>query len=207
VKFYKLDRLGLALGGKNLGNKEDYFHFLDMIIDYDAMGGYVIVSKSLIPFLEDHLYDVLDKSRDYMLKGDVWHLCDNMSERSVGQALVDYFPETLPWMDSFLSSGERWLMRSAGVAIHFFTKRIRDDPESIRRLLELVEPYLEVRQEDAVKGIGWGLKTVGRYYPELLKPFLKDQRRSGKKISKLMWSKALNYLEEEKRAEIMNLEN
>lgn len=145
VKFYKLDRLGLELGEGNLDRKEDYFKFLDLVVDYDAMGGYVIASKSLIPFLEDHLDDVLVKSREYIMRGDVWHVCDNMSERSVGQALVDYFEETLPWMERFLSSDERWLMRSAGVAVHFFTKRVREDPDGIGRLLDLIEPYIEVQ--------------------------------------------------------------
>jgi len=45
IKFYKLDRLGLELGRKNLEEKEKFIHFTDQIIEYDAMGGYVIVSK------------------------------------------------------------------------------------------------------------------------------------------------------------------
>jgi hypothetical protein len=49
-KFYKLDKIGIELGSNNLKEKEKFFRFLDHVIDYDAMGGYVIASKSLIPF-------------------------------------------------------------------------------------------------------------------------------------------------------------
>ncbi len=203
VKFYKLDKLGLELGHNNLKEKEKFLRFLDIVIDYEAMGGYVIASKSMIPFLDDDLDTVMKKSREYILKGNVWHVCDNISERSIGLGLVDHFEETLPWLDKFLSSGEPWLQRSTGVAIHFYTKRVRDDPEGIEKLLELIEPYLEVKSKDSVKGLGWGLKTMGRYYPDVLIPFLKDQRKSGRDVSRIIWRKALTYLDEEEKAEIM----
>jgi hypothetical protein len=203
VKFYKLDKLGLELGRNNLKEKEKFFRFLDYVIDYDAMGGYVIASKSMITFLDDDLDTVMKKSREYILKGNVWHVCDNISERSIGQGLVDHFEETLPWLDKFLSSGEPWLQRSTGVAIHFYIKRVRDDPERADKLLGLIEPYLEVKSNDAVKGLGWGLKTMGRYYPDVQIPFLRKIRKSGKVVSGIIWRKALTYLDENEKAEIM----
>lgn len=202
IKFYKLDRLGLELGRKNLEEKEKFIHFTDQIIEYDAMGGYVIVSKSLIPFLDHDLNTVMRKSMEYILKGDIWHVCDNMSERSVGQGLVDHFEETIPWLNKFLYSGEPWLQRSTGVAIHFYTKRVRDNPEGIQRLLELVKPYIEVKDTNAAKGIGWGIKTMGRYYPEIQIEFLKELKNSDKKVSSIIWRKALTYLEEKQKIEI-----
>ncbi|NMC61241.1 MAG: DNA alkylation repair protein, partial [Candidatus Methanofastidiosa archaeon] len=56
-----------------------------------------------------------------------------------------------------------------------------------------------------VKGIGWGLKTIGKYHPDLLVPFLKKQIKLKKKISKIIIRKALTYLPKEKRLEIESL--
>lgn len=97
----------------------------------------------------------------------------------------------------------KWVVRSVGVAIHFFSKRIKDEPEKIKRLLKLIEPYIEVKQVDVVKGIGWGLKTIGKYHPDLLAAFLEKQWRLRKRMSKLMIRKALTYLpvQEKKRLE------
>jgi hypothetical protein len=203
IKFYKLDRLGLELGKINLEDKEKFIHFTDKVIEYDAMGGYVIVSKSLIPLLEEDLNKVMKKSMEYILRGDIWHACDNVSERSIGQGLVDHFEETLPWLNKFLASGEPWLQRSAGVAVHFYTKRVRDDPEGIKRLLEILDPYTEVKDTNAAKGIGWGIKTMGRYYPDITIEFLKAVKKSDKKISNIIWRKAITYLGEKEISEVL----
>jgi hypothetical protein len=40
------------------------------------------------------------------------------------------------------------------VAIHFFSKRVADQPEKTKILLHVVEPYLEEKQKDFVKGVG-----------------------------------------------------
>lgn len=197
VKFRKLDELGLALGNGNKHQKDLFFTFLDALVDYDAMGGYVIASKSLVPFLNNHLDEVMSKSREYILKGDVWHVCDNMSERSIGQALVDRFDDALPWIRKFLASEKAWLQRSAGVAIHFFSKRVQDKPEKTNALLKVVEPYVEIKQKNPVKGIGWGLKTIGKHHPEIAKSFLLAQIEQDKDMSKILIRKALTYLPEE----------
>lgn len=85
------------------------------------------------------------------------------------------------------------------MAIHFFSKRVLDEPNKTWRLLNLIEPYVEEKQVDAVKGIGWGLKTIGKHHPDLLIEFLERQFKSGKKISRLIVRKAITYLDEERR--------
>lgn len=58
---------------------------------------------------------------------------------------------------------------------------------------------LKKKQVDAVKGIGWGLKTISKHHPGLLTEFLERQFKSGKKISELIVRKAITYLDEERR--------
>ena len=202
--FAKLDTLGQHLG-KTGGNLKEFFETFDRIVNYNAMGGFVIVGQALIQFLPNNFELVMEKSREYIIKGDTWYVCDIIGERSLGHALVNYFDKSLPWFKKFLDDENRWVKRSVGVAIHFFSKRVIDQPEKTRLLLDLTEPHIEEKQIDVVKGIGWGLKTIGRHHPDLLVDFLKRQIELKRNISKVMMRKALTYVPKEKKAEIETL--
>lgn len=203
--FLKLDLLGKETGGAGSSQPQKFFRSFDEIIDYNAMGGFVVVGQALICFLPDNFEKVMEKSRKYIIKGDVWYACDIIGERCLGQALIDYFDETLPWIAKFLKDENRWVKRSAGVAIHFFSKRVLDEQEKTRKLLKLIEPYMEEKQVDVIKGIGWGLKTIGRHHPDILVEFLYKQIKLKKNISGLMMKKALTYIDEDKKLKIENI--
>jgi 3-methyladenine DNA glycosylase AlkD len=49
------------------------------------------------------------------------------------------------------------------------------------------------RNRDAIKGIGWGLKTIGKHQPKLLTTFLKNHTKRAHP-TKLMLRKAITYL-------------
>jgi hypothetical protein len=90
-----------------------------------------------------------------------------------------------------------------GVAIHFWAKRSRRAPELAPRakaLLDFLEPMFEEWEMDAVKGVGWGLKTLGRYYPGLLADWLVEQVvHQRRRHRALMLRKAVTYLPDEQR--------
>ncbi len=56
---------------------------------------------------------------------------------------------------------------------------------------------------DAIKGVGWGLKTLGKYYPDLVAEWLTGvvQRRTDYRA--LMLRKAMTYLPPRQRARIV----
>jgi hypothetical protein len=56
----------------------------------------------------------------------------------------------------------------------------------------------------ALKGIGWGLKTIGRCYPDLLVAFLHQQLVT-KRPRKLLLRKATTYLDKVRKDEILSL--
>jgi len=202
--FAKLDFLGQSIGQAGAYQPKKYFEAFDLIINYNAMGSFVIVGQALSSFLTNDFEGTMLKSREYIIKGDAWYVCDIIGERSLGQALTKHFEKTLSHLSTFLADDNKWVRRSAGVAIHFFAKRIRDSPEKAQMLLKLIEPYIQEKQVDIVKGIGWGLKTLGRYYSDLLEVFLEEQIKSKKKISKLMMRKALTYISSEKKRRIVS---
>lgn len=199
--FAKLDTLGRHIGKAHTHpDTPKFFETFDRIINYNAMGGFVIVGQSLIHFLPDVFDKVMEKSREYIIEGDVWYVCDIIGERSLGHAVVNHFDITVPWLKRFLEDDNKWVKRSVGVSIHFFSKRILDQPEKTKVLLKVVEPYLEEKQIDFVKGIGWGLKTIGKHHPDILVDFLKPHMK--KNISRLLIRKAVTYLGEEKKLEL-----
>jgi hypothetical protein len=57
------------------------------------------------------------------------------------------------------------------------------------------------REQDAIKGIGWGLKTLGRYYPEILADWLVHQ--VDRPHRELMLHKATKYLPPNLRAKVI----
>lgn len=202
--FSKLDLLGTLIGHEAKENPAKFLRAFDCVIDYQAMGGFVVVGEALVSFLETDFEVAMRKSREYIIKGATWYVCDIIGERSLGKATVKYFDRTLPFLKSFLEDENKWVKRSAGISIHFFAKRNREDPEKAKALLELLAPHIEEKQVAVVKGIGWGLKTIGKNYPGVLVPFLIEQLRAKKKLSKLMMRKALTYLPADKKAEVLH---
>ncbi|HEX9616936.1 MAG TPA: hypothetical protein VGA03_05930 [Anaerolineales bacterium] len=39
-------------------------------------------------------------------------------------------------------------------------------------MLDFLAPLFSERETEAVKGVGWGLKTLGRHYPDLVSDWL-----------------------------------
>jgi hypothetical protein len=59
----------------------------------------------------------------------------------------------------------------------------------------------QARQADVVKGVGWGLKALGRYYPDLVAAWLEGQ--ASRPHRRLMMHKATTYLPAESRQRLL----
>ena len=67
--------------------------------------------------------------------------------------------------------------------------------EEAQNLLRFLEPMFSEWEMDTVKGIAWGLKTLGRYYPQIVAPWLERQVLEEKREHRaIMLRKALTYL-------------
>ena len=194
VPFPLLDEIGKQLGQAGKLDKSRYFAIFDSIIETDKMGGYVIVGQGLAQFFEHNLEASLLKAKEVITKGKTWYVCDIIGERVFGQALVDYFAVALTVLEQMTNDENQAVRRSLGVSVHFFVKRKPTEVKSMRRLFEgLLLPLVEDKRVFVVKGTGWGLKTIGRYQPELGLEFL-EQILATKNVSKLMVRKATKYL-------------
>ena len=163
--FRLLDLVGGALTNCP---RSDLDSFLDMIAEASSQGGWVVIASALHSLSGTNARDILTKCREYIIQADVWYACDIFGERVPGPALLPNFDQTLNLLSSWRSDSNPWIRRAVGVAVHFWAKRTKGgEPHhnNARILLDFISPLFEEKDIRAAKGAGWGLKTIGRYYP------------------------------------------
>lgn len=199
--FRALDLIAEAIAG---GPAEEVCAFLDRVADDETMGGWVIIATALGCQASHDLSAALARCREYIRLADVWHATDTFGERVTGPALVADFRPALDLLSSWREDHNRWVRRNVGVAVHVWAKRAKGAPEQIdaaKDLLAFLEPMFEEWDPDAVKGVGWGLKTLGRYFPDLLVDWLQEQVvQRNRSYRAVILRKALTYLSDDQRA-------
>jgi 3-methyladenine DNA glycosylase AlkD len=200
-----LDCIGEIVGG---GPVESVDQFLEVIADERTVGGWVVIGKALGAQLDHDLEVALKKCRGYIIAADVWHGADTLAERVLGPALVKRLDLTLDAIQNWRDDTNHWVRRAIGTAVHYWGKRAQGSSEhqpDVESLLDFIEPLFEERETKVVKGVGWGLKTLGKYYPQMTTNWLTRQLILKKRQPrKLMLNKAMTYLAEEQRQLILS---
>lgn len=192
TKFPILDRMGMRLGQASL-EEVALLDGLDRMISRGSVGYYVIVGSALAQRLGSNMTTCLEKTAKYIVIGENWAKCDSIAERVWGQALVCNFPQAYKYLARIRDHENRWIRRAVGVAVHYFAKRRPTAMAELRKLLVLLAPELGEREYDAIKGVGWGFKTIGKYQPQLLTKFLENHVKRVHP-TRLMLKKATTYL-------------
>jgi 3-methyladenine DNA glycosylase AlkD len=201
IPFRILDRIGEAIGRNPFNVLKP---LLDLISEAGTEGGWVIIGSSLKIQLDRDLEGPFERCREMIINADIWYGADILGERVPGPALVSHFEPALKALAPWRQDPNRWVRRSVGVGAHFWAKRSRGSGDLVPRtktLLAFLEPLFEEREIDAIKGIGWGLKTLGKYYPDQLADWLEVQiLQRQRRPRRLMVNKALTYLPGEYKA-------
>lgn len=204
TSFRLLDLMGAAVGS---GLQEPVNAFLEQVAAAGTEGGWVVIASALGQQMDRDLVGAFLRCRDFIIAADIWYATDILGERVPGPALLTQFESTLTLLTPWREDSNRWIRRAIGVAVHFWAKRTHGQQQCMpqsRALLNFLEPMFEERDMDTVKGIGWGLKTLGRYYPDLVTDWLAEQVVQRRRPHRaLMLRKALTYLPEEQRGRIM----
>jgi hypothetical protein len=199
--FRLLDIIGQVVG---VGSLETVNDFLGQIAARKTEGGWVVIGSALGKQFARDISGVFTRCREFIVAADVWYGTDILGERVPGPALVGDFYPSLALLAPWRTDANPWMRRAVGVAVHFWAKRSRGAAKSkpqAEGLLGFLEPMFEERDDEAVKGIGWGLKTLGRYYPEPVAGWLEQQVVEKRRPHRaLMLNKATTYLTEEQRA-------
>jgi hypothetical protein len=201
--FRFLDRIGQAVGASSLREANP---FLERIATKRTEGGWVVIGSALRAQRDRDLEGALARCRTWIAAAGTWYASDILGERVPGPALVDSFERALDLLAPWRHDPNRWVRRAVGVAIHFWAKRSRGAPElavHAGTLLEFLDPMFEEWEMDAAKGIGWGLKTLGRYYPDLVASWLEEQVfQRQRRHRALTLRKAITYLPDHHRARL-----
>jgi 3-methyladenine DNA glycosylase AlkD len=196
--FRLLDRIGAQIGSGPLRGTNA---LLERIARGKAMGAWPLIGSALAAQYSRDPEGTLDRCRSFIIAADVWYAADTLAERVPGAALVADFNRALSILAAWRTDPDRWVRKSAGVAIHLWTKRARGEGRllpKVRKLLAFLDPMFAEQEMDAVKGIGWALKTMGRYYPDAVTPWLVRQA-AGRRCRALMLRKATTYLSKKDR--------
>ncbi|MFQ5614892.1 MAG: DNA alkylation repair protein [Anaerolineales bacterium] len=201
TRFVMLRHIGAAAG---VGPLQAVNDFMERVAAEKTIGGWVVIASALEQQLERDLAGAFDRCRDFVIFAEVWHAADTLGEGVVGQALVACFDPALALLKPWREHGDPWVRRAVGTGVHYWAKRSRGATEQAARaemLLALLEPMFEEWDIKAVKGIGWGLKTLGRLYPDLVADWLRQQVvHRQRRHRAIMLRKALTYLPDEQRA-------
>jgi 3-methyladenine DNA glycosylase AlkD len=179
--------------------------FLERVAADRTEGGWVVIARSLEGQLEHDLAGAFERCRAFIAAADVWYAADILGEGVPGRALVADFEAALALLAPWRKDADPWVRRAVGVAAHYWAKRSRGAAElapQAEALLALLEPLFEERDMRAVKGVGWGLKTLGRNYPHLSTDWLAQQVLAQRPHRAIMLRKALTFLSDEQRVHI-----
>jgi hypothetical protein len=190
--FRLLDLIGQAVGA---GPLEQADAFAERVAAEGTEAGWAVIAGLMRERLEPDMPGAFERARAFIVRAGVWYAADILGERVPGPALLAEFEKALALLRPWRTDADRWVRRTVGVAVHFWAKRALGDPTlrpQAEALLTLLEPMFEEHDIDAVKGVGWGLKTLGRHYPGPVGEWL--ARQTGRRPRALMLRKALTYL-------------
>ncbi len=199
--FRLLDIIGEKIGAEI---SESNPHFIYKLASERTMGGWVVIASALRVLFKNNPVYAIKQTRLYTIQADTWYGTDIFGERVPGPALLSGFDETLNLIRPWRVDPNRWVRRMTGVAIHYWAKQAHGREiyaMQVTNLLEFIEPMYGEKNVDAVKGIGWGLKTLGKYYPYEVSEWLMIQNK--KPHSALMQRKAMKYLPVDLREKCM----
>jgi hypothetical protein len=201
--FPLLDLAGRTIAEAARASPSEFLALLDGLAGTEAIGAWPCIGSALAAaHLPDEIPCAFEQTRRYILLAGVWHATDALAERVPGEGLRVGFDRTVALLRTWRGGSSAWLRRAVGVAAHYYAKRERDEPVRAAQLLDLLAPLFEERATTAAKGIGWGLKTIGRYYPDLLTDWLRGQLTS-RQPRRLTVRKAVTYLPERARVEFL----
>jgi 3-methyladenine DNA glycosylase AlkD len=203
IKFSLLERIAAPIG---TGPLESSNTFLEIVAQGATEGGYVIIGGILREQLNRDLPGAFRRARGNIANAQVWYATDILGERVPGQGLVDQFETGLAQLEDWRKDSSPWVRRAVGVAVHFWAKRSQGaadlEPRAVR-LMDFLEPLVPDWDIEATKGTGWGLKTLGKYYPEALTSWLKNILPQQPRYRTLLQQKAFTYLSEKQRERVL----
>ncbi|EQA62078.1 DNA alkylation repair protein [Leptospira alexanderi] len=168
VKFPLLEFVGRELYS-NIPDRKQIV-FTDRIIRLGYLGGNVVVATILQCRLEEHFEQSLKKAVEYIVFGDEWYVCDIIGERVMGYFLLKEPERALPILKTHVDHKNGWIVRSVGVAAHYAVKKGLKK-KYVEETFRLLLTKADTRNFHTKKGIGWAVKTISKFHPDIIQKF------------------------------------
>jgi len=205
TKFDMLRLIGHPVGNGSLDTTN---MFLERIAAEQSEGGWVVIASALEAQLDRDPFGAIDRAHKYIILGDIWYAADIMGEGVIGEALISDFSSTLDLISPWRVDTNRWIRRAIGISAHFWAKRSQGEEQfepMAETMLDFLDPMFDEWEMDTVKGIGWGLKTLGRCYPDLMSDWLEVQiLQRNRRCRTIMLRKATTYLVDDQRERLLS---
>lgn len=131
-------------------------------------GSSVIAGKLLQLRLPHHLPEAFSHAVELIIAGNTWYHCDHVGERVFGYGLLTQFEAAFPLLPGYLHHENAWIRRAVGVAVHYATKK--GSPAShVEQLCDLLLTQAGTRDYQVQRGVGWGLKTIAKFHPNIIR--------------------------------------
>lgn len=153
--------------------EKDQIKVTDKIIELHTIGGNVLAGIILQLRLKSHFTESHHKAIEYVIKEDLWYVCDIIGERVLGHSLLNDPEETIPLLKSYTNHSDKWVVRSIGVAAHYAVKKGLKKA-SVEKVFLILLSCANTIEFHTKKGIGWGVKTVSKFHPEIIEKY-RDQ--------------------------------
>lgn len=164
IKFPSLERLAVFL--HEWLPQDSTQVVIQKVIGMDQIGSYPFCGKLIQLEMAKGLLPAFRLAAKSIHEGDVWYACDTISERVYGVGLLDYWDDAYPLLEKLLKSNNKWDRRGVGVATHLAVKWGLDREKSAI-LLRLALSRKHATNHEEKTGIGWGMKTLAKFHPEL----------------------------------------
>jgi 3-methyladenine DNA glycosylase AlkD len=144
----------------------------DKIIELHSIGGNVLAGIILQLRLKEHFAESHQKAIEYIIKEDLWYVCDIIGERVIGYSLLTYPKETIPILRSYTRHSDKWVVRSIGVATHYAVKNGLKKV-FVEEVFQVLLSCSGTTEFHTKKGIGWAVKTIAKFHPEIIEKYRK----------------------------------
>lgn len=142
----------------------------DRIMALHTIGGNVLVAIILQSRLGSRFKESHQKAIEYIVKEDLWYVCDIIGERVTGYSLLHYPEKTLSLLKTYTRHMDKWVVRSIGVATHYAVKNGLKK-KHVEEVFCILLSCAKTTDFHTKKGIGWGAKTISKFHPEIVKKY------------------------------------
>ena len=144
--------------------------FCDKITKLNEEGSSVVTGTALQMRLETDLEESIEKCIEYARLGDDLSHCDQLSERVLGFAILNYPEIIVPVLPALLKEDERWIVRMVGVgSCHAVKNGLA--AEFVEELFNLLVANSDRTDADDKEGIGWAAKSTAELHPEIVSKY------------------------------------